>query len=66
MFSTSLRSTMCGYVSLEFLGKEITLVGWVKRVRDHGNIVFIDLKDRSGIVQIFTDKKGTHINCQRT
>lgn len=57
MFSTSLRSTMCGYVSLEFLGKEITLVGWVKRVRDHGNIVFIDLKDRSGIVQIFTDKK---------
>ncbi|MDI6700386.1 MAG: aspartate--tRNA ligase [bacterium] len=57
MFSTSLRSTMCGYVDLEFLGKEINLVGWIKRVRDHGNIVFIDLGDRSGIVQVFTDRK---------
>lgn len=57
MFSTSLRNTMCGYVDLEFLGKEINLVGWIKRVRDHGNIVFIDLGDRSGIVQVFTDRK---------
>jgi len=48
---------MCGYVDLEFLGKEINLVGWIKRVRDHGNIVFIDLGDRSGIVQVFTDRK---------
>ncbi|MEO0234081.1 MAG: aspartate--tRNA ligase [candidate division WOR-3 bacterium] len=57
MFNTSLRTSMCGFVNSEFLEKEIKLIGWVNRVRDHGNIVFIDLRDRSGVVQIFTDKK---------
>ncbi|MEO0289578.1 MAG: aspartate--tRNA ligase, partial [candidate division WOR-3 bacterium] len=57
MYNTSLRTSMCGFVNSEFLEKEIKLIGWVNRVRDHGNIVFIDLRDRSGVVQIFTDKK---------
>ena len=38
------------------IGKEIRLYGWVNRRRDHGKLVFIDLKDRSGIVQVVGEK----------
>lgn len=46
------RTVACAQVSKEFLGKEIILAGWVNRRRDHGGLVFIDLRDRSGIMQL--------------
>lgn len=46
------RTTGCGQVTSEFLGKIITLCGWVNRRRDHGNVIFIDLRDRTGFMQI--------------
>ncbi|MBO8125838.1 MAG: aspartate--tRNA ligase [Firmicutes bacterium] len=42
----------CGQVSLDLVGKKITLAGWVHRRRDHGGVIFIDLRDRSGLVQV--------------
>jgi aspartyl-tRNA synthetase len=46
------RTTYCGLVSQQLVGKTITLFGWVHRRRDHGGLIFIDLRDREGIMQI--------------
>ncbi|MBU4269468.1 aspartate--tRNA ligase [Candidatus Dependentiae bacterium] len=46
------RSTYCGLVDKKFLDKEITLVGWVNKRRDFGNLIFIDLRDNTGIMQL--------------
>ena len=46
------RSCGCGRVTEKDYGKELTLAGWVNTRRDHGGLIFIDLRDRSGIVQV--------------
>lgn len=46
------RSTYCGLVDKSFLGKEVVLDGWVNRRRNLGSLIFVDLRDREGIVQI--------------
>ncbi len=50
-----IRTTGCGAISQEHVEKRITLCGWVNRRRDHGNLIFIDLRDRSGLMQIVFD-----------
>lgn len=46
------RTHSCGTISAEQVGQEVVLCGWVERRRDHGGLIFIDLRDRSGVVQI--------------
>lgn len=46
------RTIECAKVTNELLGKDIILVGWVNRRRDHGGLIFVDLRDRSGIMQL--------------
>ncbi len=50
-----MRSHYCGQVNEDHLGQEIELCGWVHRRRDHGGVIFIDLRDREGLVQVVID-----------
>ncbi len=49
------RTHYCGQVDSKDIGKEVVLFGWVHRRRDHGGVIFIDLRDREGIVQVVLD-----------
>jgi len=50
-----MRSHYCGHVTETFLDKEVDICGWVHRRRDHGGVIFIDLRDREGLVQVVID-----------
>jgi len=50
-----MRSTYCGLVSETLMDQTVTLMGWAHRRRDHGGVIFIDLRDREGLVQIVCD-----------
>ena len=44
------RTCRCAEVTKEMIGKEVVLMGWVQKARDKGGIIFVDLRDRSGIM----------------
>jgi len=50
-----MRSHYCGQVDENLLDQEVTLCGWVNRRRDHGGVIFVDLRDREGVVQVVFD-----------
>jgi aspartyl-tRNA synthetase len=50
-----MRTDYCGNIDTRFLGQAVTLFGWVHRRRDHGGVIFIDLRDREGLVQVVAD-----------
>jgi len=50
-----MRSHYCGQVNESLLDKEVQLAGWVHRRRDHGGVIFVDLRDREGLVQVVFD-----------
>jgi len=49
------RTDYCGRIDRKRLGETVTVCGWVHRRRDHGGVIFIDLRDREGLVQIVCD-----------
>ena len=53
--ASKMRSHYCGLVTDALLGETVTLCGWVNRRRDHGGVIFIDLRDREGYVQVVCD-----------
>ncbi len=50
-----MRTNYCGAINTEYLTQTVTLYGWVHRRRDHGGVIFIDLRDREGLVQVVCD-----------
>ena len=55
------RTCYCAELSKDDIGKEVTVMGWAGKVRDLGSLKFIDLRDRSGIVQLFADDSSPEI-----
>ncbi len=53
--TSKMRTTYCGLVTEALMGQTISLCGWVNRRRDHGGVIFIDLRDREGYVQVVCD-----------
>ena len=56
-FMTGLKRTdYCGVLTMKDVGREVTVAGWVQRQRDLGALIFVDLRDRTGIVQLAFDE----------
>jgi len=56
-----MRSHYCGQVNESLIGKEASVAGWVHRRRDHGGVIFVDLRDREGLLQIVFDPDAKEI-----
>ena len=57
-----MRSNYCGHLNADQIGQTVSLCGWIDRRRDHGGVIFLDLRDRTGILQIVSDPQRTPVS----
>ncbi|MBM4217829.1 MAG: aspartate--tRNA ligase [Gammaproteobacteria bacterium] len=56
-----MRTHYCGHVNETLIGSSVTVAGWVHRRRDHGGVIFVDLRDREGLVQVVCDPDAAEV-----
>ena len=65
LFTGMKRSNYCGELRAENIGQEVVVCGWTQRQRDLGQLIFIDLRDRTGIVQLaFDDNTARNVSAR--
>ena len=57
----SMRTHYCGQVNESFVGSTVEVAGWVHRRRDHGGVIFVDLRDRDGLLQVVFDPDAAEV-----
>ena len=53
-----MRSHHCGNLNIKNLNQEVTICGWIHRRRDHGGVIFLDVRDTTGIVQVVVNPEN--------
>jgi aspartyl-tRNA synthetase len=61
-----MRTHYCGQVDAQLIGQEVTLCGWAHRRRDHGGVIFVDLRDREGLAQVVCDPDRPDVQDRRS
>lgn len=59
------RTDYCGKISTKSVGQKVVIMGWVDSRRDHGSLVFIDLRDREGVIQVVLDPNQAATACSK-
>ncbi|HBC71633.1 MAG TPA: hypothetical protein DCZ38_02475, partial [Coxiellaceae bacterium] len=61
-----MRTHYCGQINKELINNEIKLCGWVNRIRHHGKVIFINLRDREGIIQLVIEGEGEGVKSRQS
>ena len=59
------RSKYCGKLTVDDIGKTVRIAGWIENIRDHGGIIFVDIRDESGVIQTVSNDNNMFSNLNK-